>query len=124
MKNITMLRYQMPFLNKPIRRKRETNPYTKSAEVSKIYNTNEWRSLRLAKLQDNPLCENCERNGKVTAATQVHHKQFISTGDTLLDMQSLGFDYNNLMSLCEDCHHKFHSHAKKHNQNYIDYLKL
>lgn len=114
----------MPYLNKAKRRKLPKNKYTVSAEVSKIYNTKEWRNLRQAKLEANPLCENCLANDKVSPATEVHHKKFISSGDSFLAMQSLGYDYNNLLSLCSYCHHKFHTYAKQHNQNYIDYLKL
>lgn len=115
----------MPTINrKAPKRKREFNPYNATAQISKIYNTATWRKLRYAKLQDNPLCENCLANDKITPATEVHHKQFISSGDSFTNMQNLGYSYDNLISLCSYCHSRFHAYAKKNNQNYIDYLKL
>ena len=60
----------MPYLKKA---KKQHNPSNNRIERQKIYNTNRWRQLRLAKLITSPLCEVCLKQGKVTPAIDVHH---------------------------------------------------
>ena len=114
----------MPTLNKSNRRFSNYKKHDISADISKIYNTSQWRKLRLAHLMQHPLCENCQANNIITPAICVHHKQFISTGTTELEMKDIAYDPSNLMSLCENCHNEFHTQAKRHNIKYIDYLKI
>jgi 5-methylcytosine-specific restriction protein A len=62
------------------------------------YNTRRWLRLRLIKLQTNPLCETCEKLGRVVPATVVDHIHPISAG---------GSPYpplDELQSQCAPCH--------------------
>jgi 5-methylcytosine-specific restriction protein A len=64
----------------------------------KWYQTEPWPSTRLAKLAQDPLCEPCLAEGRVTAAQQVHHK---------IDWRvrpDLAYDLANLESVCIPCH--------------------
>ncbi|WP_321425030.1 HNH endonuclease signature motif containing protein [uncultured Bacteroides sp.] len=104
----------MPTINKLPKKKRQTENSEKRTERKKWYNNTRWRKLRLQKLQDQPLCEECLKNGeKVTAAVDIHHIiSFMSTDNEELKYQ-LFYDYSNLMSLCKECHQKIHNPAKK-----------
>lgn len=60
---------------------------------------NTWLRLRKRKLIASPLCEECEKSGRLTAAEEVHHKQpFHGKHDPLR------LDWENLESLCRACH--------------------
>ena len=77
------------------------------------YHTSTWRRLRLAKLLEQPLCERCLEMGRTTLATDVHHiRPFLD----YLDEETRWYmfkDYDNLMSLCEKCHHEIHKQLNK-----------
>lgn len=100
---------------------------------SKLYvqlmNSREWRELRTAKLQANPLCECCQAQGYVVAARCVHHKIPVESARTLDEMRRLALcGLDGLQSLCFQCHaniHKAeHSHSKSaHKQRSQDRLK-
>ena len=47
-------------------------------------------------MRRHPLCEMCRREGRVTAAAEVHHIVPLSAGGT--------HDESNLMALCKPCH--------------------
>jgi 5-methylcytosine-specific restriction protein A len=64
----------------------------------KFYWSKEWRALRSLKIQDNPLCEECERNGKLTPGHAVDHII------PVIDRPDLALDYDNLQTLCTSCH--------------------
>ena len=57
-----------------------------------------WQRTRLRYLANHPCCEDCEAEGRVSAATQVHHikKQREHPG--------LKHAEHNLMALCKRCH--------------------
>ena len=74
-----------------------------------IYNSREWKELRIAKLRStNGLCEECMKEGIVTAARCVHHVVPIETARTKDEMKRLAFDVNNLRALCFACHARIH----------------
>lgn len=91
------------------------NEHTPMRELrQKFYNTTEWRKLRETYIKQNPLCKECLKQGKVTPAEDVHHiKSGFSKGTA---NRILLLDYNNLMSLCKQCHNMLHS--KENNPNY------
>lgn len=64
----------------------------------KLYATKDWKHLRKAKLQRNPLCERCMIGGYVEQATVVHHK-IPHKGN-----RQLFYDIENLQSLCKPHH--------------------
>ena len=73
-----------------------------------IYNSREWRELRIQKLRANPLCEVCEREGIVTAAHAVHHRHPIEDSTSKAEMRKWAFAWDNLVSVCDACHAKIH----------------
>ena len=80
-----------------------------------IYNSREWKALRLLKLQQNPLCEMhyAKGKGKIVSAHCVHHIVPIETAKTMDEMRRLAFDPKNLQSLCDECHAKIHKEMGK-----------
>lgn len=62
------------------------------------YNTAAWRSLRRAKLAEKPLCEACERRGKLVQASTVDHVMAIARGGDPFP------PLDGLMSMCAACH--------------------
>ena len=97
----------MPTINKP-----KTNNYIKHSDCSKAYNY-KWRKLRNAYFMSHPLCERCLLDGITKAGSEVHHIKPISTADDDLTRMELLLNPDNLMTLCEDCHHKIHNAMRK-----------
>ena len=91
-------------------------------DKQEIYNSREWKELRIQKLRANPLCEQCQKDGEaagipggyIRSATCVHHIVPIETAKTKDEMKRLAFCQNlpnpldGLMSLCQSCHAKIH----------------
>lgn len=99
----------MPTINKPQKKMTCQRGNAYSEERRRVYATRRWRSLRLYKLDHSPLCEMCEREGRVRAAVDVHHRvSFMITTDPDRRCE-LAYDYDNLMSLCKECHQKIHN---------------
>lgn len=96
----------MPTIYKP---KRQRSNEGKRKERMTIYNTARWRELRILKLKQNPLCEVCLTKSVIKPADDVHHIiSFMSTED-FVQRRFLAFDFNNLMSLCDQCHQEIHN---------------
>lgn len=109
---------------------RKTNRNQKHQLYMSLFNTKEWHTLRARKIAEcNGLCERCRRegiekgilpDGYVTAAKTVHHLLPVEgvpdhPADTLLDrMKARCFDYNNLILVCHECHHKYHEELRSH----------
>lgn len=97
----------MPTIYKPKKRQRVNEG--KRKERMSIYNTARWRELRRLKLQRDPLCENCLKKDTVKPADDIHHiVSFMSTNDPV-QRRFLAFDFDNLMSLCDECHQEIHN---------------
>ena len=76
-----------------------------------IYNSREWKELRIAKLRStNGLCEECLKEGIVTSARCVHHVVPIETARTKDEMKRLAIDcgLQGLRALCFACHARIH----------------
>ena len=102
-------------VNRPPKTKRDYNS-PRRKERQKFYNTGKWKALRLQKMQDQPICENCYYNGCVVPAEDIHHIESpFKKGYTRIRKNELMFDYNNLMSLCKRCHSEYHSNKIKLN---------
>ena len=86
--------------------KKKNNSKKNNKNHSYVYNTRTWRKLRTYYLSKNPLCEMCKNEGKITLGDDVHHKTPISLGNTREQKIELGYDINNLMTLCKK-HHKY-----------------
>lgn len=59
-----------------------------------------WVKVRKNYLMQHPLCEQCEKEGRIMPAREVHHIQAIAEGGAR-------FDFSNLMAVCRACHQKF-----------------
>ncbi|QNN24347.1 HNH endonuclease [Planctomycetales bacterium ZRK34] len=68
------------------------------ADDHKFYTCAAWRKLRALKLKRQPLCEQCDREGRTTLATVVDHMTPRSK------RKDLELAWSNLQSLCERCH--------------------
>lgn len=107
----------MPILNKIYKRKQSIGEI-KRRESNKrdnlnhkyVYNTSQWKALRIEFLRTNPLCNECLKKTPpiYISAVEVHHITPISSTNNILKKQQLGFDYNNLKGLCEQCHKNEH----------------
>ena len=100
----------MPKIYLPAKKKSERKHFAKTGNVHNqtVYNTVRWRTMRLEKLKADPLCEECLKNEVITSGVEVHHIKPISTASSIFEKQKLGFDYNNLQTLCKQCHREKH----------------
>ncbi len=55
-----------------------------------------WKRIRDRYIRLHPLCEECQRENKLTAAEEVHHILPLAKGG--------GNEAENLMALCKPCH--------------------
>ena len=73
-----------------------------------LYHTSRWTKLSASWRAMHPLCEECKRQGKITAAQVVDH---------ILPWPVCGkqgfFDTSNLQSLCATCNHEKGQRDKK-----------
>lgn len=77
---------------------REYNREQRPEYSRKLYRSSRWRRLRRRFLQENPLCVECKKVGRLTAATVVDHI-IPHKGD-----EKLFWDEDNLQALCKSCH--------------------
>ena len=73
------------------------NRYQRDPDTQKRYGR-AWRRIRLQYIQAHPLCEQCELEGRLTLAEEVHHILPLANGGTN--------DEDNLVALCKSCHSK------------------
>jgi 5-methylcytosine-specific restriction enzyme A len=95
----TRLATHRPASNAP---PRQSKPNRDGAS-NRFYASARWRKLRLSKLRQTPLCEVCTEQGRLVAATIVHHVT------ELRDDWAQGLDLANLQSLCAPCHSHLHA---------------
>ena len=68
-----------------------------------FYQSKEWKVLRATKFYDsNGICEMCLKDGIINEAREIHHIVPITRD------WSKRLEYNNLISLCSNCHNKIH----------------
>jgi 5-methylcytosine-specific restriction enzyme A len=96
---------------KLLKRKRDSVPTRKKGEYQEVYQDKRWKKLRDAKMKAFPLCERCESLGKVVPMDEVHHKKPFYNSDKDV-VESLAFDWDNLESLCSECHEIRHKELK------------
>ena len=71
------------------------NQYERDPASNKRYGRS-WKRIRDRYIKAHPLCEECQKQGKLTPAEEVHHILPLSRGGTNA--------VNNLMALCKPCH--------------------
>ena len=69
--------------------------YDRDPAARKRYNRT-WKRIRDRYISLHPLCERCEKQGRIPPAEEVHHIKPLSCGGTN--------ETSNLMSLCTSCH--------------------
>jgi 5-methylcytosine-specific restriction enzyme A len=95
----------MPTLNKP---KKQTTKSNNTKERQAIYSTSKWRKLRLAKLVTSPLCEMCLAKDIIKVGEDIHHIDSFMNYEGLKRLDK-AFNYDNLQSLCKECHQRLHN---------------
>ena len=84
------------------RKRRTQHEYNATRpRLHEFYHSPEWRRLREWYRIHHPLCEECERNGRVVLAQVIDHIVEIADGGSPLDVA-------NLQSLCHACHNRKH----------------
>lgn len=81
------------------------NRTRRNRDTEKFYNSALWQRVRQQKRNMNPLCEQCEQDGKVVPVAHVHHRIPIEKGGARTHL-------DNLISLCETCHRRLHVFGK------------
>ena len=82
---------------------------SRSPHYIKLMNSRKWRALLMATIKrTNGLCEQCLKEGRVSAATEVHHIRPIESVKDPHVMEQLAYDPSNLAALCRQCHHNAH----------------
>lgn len=64
-----------------------------------FYGSQRWQKVRNRYAKKNPLCEECEKNGRLVSMKVVDHIVDIKDGGAKLDP-------DNLQSLCSECHNR------------------
>ena len=88
-------------------------------EYQRLLNSKRWKALRVQYLQQQPLCERCQADGRVTAAVDVHHVIPVESAKTVREMEALCFNeapQQRLMALCPACHAAVHKEARSHSR--------
>ena len=80
---------------------------------STYYNSALWRTTRLEYKSKHPICERCLHEGRVTPMSDVHHMCRFGQGRTASERWQLLTDMDNLVSLCEKCHHEVHTNKDR-----------
>lgn len=74
---------------------KQYNKYQRDPESNKRYGRS-WKRIRDRYIKTHPLCEECQRQGRLTPAEEVHHIIPLANGGSN--------NKENLMSLCKSCH--------------------
>ena len=114
-------RVTMPRLNTIKKTKKYSahkHPKFRDNKWQKYYGTKEWHNLRQTKLYEQPLCERCLLHDRVRPATDVHHQKVFGSFPTEEERWYWFLNYNNLISVCQECHNEIHN---KHLRGYVYY---
>ncbi len=81
----------------------------KDKDYIQMIHTNRWLSLRKHILSVHPLCECCRAEGRIEAATEVHHVRPVEEAINYIGKRERMYDPSNLQALCHSCHVKIHT---------------
>lgn len=78
-------------------------------ERQAVYQSRMWKEVRLYMVQKYPLCQDCLKEGRITATEEVHHirSPFVK-GLTDEEKYRRAYDESNLVCLCKECHWRRH----------------
>ena len=96
----------MPWINKPKKKREVIDNVAKRREV---YDSSLWRRIRKAKLREDPLCEVCSLENKITLGEDIHHLRSFLKAETIEERDQLAFDSNNLLTVCRKHHNEIHN---------------
>jgi 5-methylcytosine-specific restriction protein A len=93
----------------------EEQPYrrldrNKTPEQKKFYSSSRWTKTSRQVRKDNPLCEECKKNGKTQKSEMVHHEP---SREELIKRGLSPYDTNFLHALCKRCHEAEHRRNRK-----------
>lgn len=111
----------MPYINqKPIVLiPREKTISSNRADRQKAYKSKQWKDLRNLYIAQHPLCEICLQKGIYMPATDVHHLSSpFEPGLTEQQRQYRLLLWDNLQSLCKECHGNLHYEQQKRKRDY------
>lgn len=77
-------------------------------EYTQLINCNRWKEVRNLYLTNHPYCEECQKQGITTGATEVHHIVPIESIHNLQEMEKMAYLVTNLQSLCHYHHMQIH----------------
>lgn len=84
-----------------------------------FYKSQAWYKCRNAYMKSvSYLCEDCYAKGIIKPAEEVHHIIFI-TPDNISD-PNITLNYDNLISLCRECHRARHNLDEKNKRYKVD----
>lgn len=92
---------------------------SKDKQYKHLINSQRWRSCRDRQLRLHPLCQRCEKEGRIRLAEEVHHIRPIESVHDYMSMEALAYDMNNLMSVCCECHHDIHAEMMSHSKESV-----
>lgn len=104
----------MPTINKPKRKNNSRKKHGLQKMIQQhVYSTTRWKHVRKSKFMQSPLCERCLSQNRVQETQEIHHRIPLKTcnGDLNYLLQ-LAFDYDNLMSVCCQCHEDIHAEMR------------
>lgn len=81
----------------------------KDKDYQRLIHTTEWLRLRRDTLTKHPLCQRCKAEGRITAATEVHHVRPVEEAITKSEKLQRMYDPTNLRALCHNCHVRTHT---------------
>lgn len=81
-------------------------------DATGFYNSKAWKDTRRNYRQSvGNLCERCLKNGFITPANVVHHKQPLNENN--INDLSISLGWDNLQALCTNCHAQVHEEMNR-----------
>ena len=81
----------------------------KNKTYNKLIHTTRWLRLRKEILTAHPICQVCEAEHMIGAATEVHHIVPCETATSEREMATLMYDPHNMMAVCHRHHVELHT---------------
>ena len=103
----------MPYLKKAHTQK---NRQVNKEQRTDIYQSKQWKKLRLSYIMQHPLCKICLALGKTTPAEDIHHKDSFTNYSGNMRLK-VAYDANNLIALCKQHHSYLHRNGTTHGLN-------